>query len=200
MEKKKSPRAYLRLPDEELTPRQLKERNRSRACVASPKHNSKDPEFQRKARERMAAFQKMGNAAKKGLPKYWKRKDYDKYLATIRPVALDLLEKIIPHMTAEQTAILKDDDIAREAMVQTLMIMKNDTTRVETKLAAARTILEWTKQKPAQKNEHTVRRAEDFLQALADKETTGGPLIIEHQEEAVGQLPILRAGGADDTN
>lgn len=146
----------------------------------------------------MASFQKMGNAARKGLPKGWKRKDYDKYLATIRPVAEDLLQKMIPYMNDEQVRTLKDEDLAREAMVQTLMIMKNDTTNVATKLAAARTILEWTKQKPAQKNEHTVRRAEDFLQALADKETTGGPVIIEHTEEAAGQLPVLRTERTHD--
>jgi hypothetical protein len=107
------------------------------------------------------------------------------------------LEKLIPKMAEEYQVAVKDDDMARKAMIQTLTVMEDKTTPAALKLQAARTILEWTKQKPAQKNEHTVKRAEDFLIALAEKESDG-PVIIEHQEAPQRRLPILREARPDD--
>lgn len=72
-----------------------------------------------------------------------------------------------------------EDEMARESLVTALSIMRDRHSNNKDRLAAARTILEWTKQKPATKNEHTVRRAEDFLDQLAVEERKSEPILID---------------------
>jgi hypothetical protein len=166
----------------------------------SPKARAyRSAEWKAKQAAKMTEFAHLGNASRKGVPRGWMPKEYHEYRAKCRDNARLTFRKLLPLMSEEQQKILKEDEMAQEAMVQTLTIMKDRTVKPETKLAAARTILEWTKQKPATKNEHTVRRAEDFLAALAAKEDDG-PVIIEHTEEAPRRLPLLRAQRADDQN
>ena len=193
-----TPNVHRLLPDHLLTPRELLFRDRARRGAAHPNSVARrSPEWKASQAAKLKEFRDQGNKTRAGVPRGWLPKVYHTYRALLHGEAAVELQEMIPHMTEEFQAIVKDDDMAREAMTQTLMVMKDKSTRPETKLQAARTILEWTKQKPATKNEHTVRRAEDFLAELAAKDSDG-PVIIEHQEAPSGRLPILRGERATD--
>ena len=72
------------------------------------------------------------------------------------------------------------DGQAKEALHAVLTIMRTKTLPVKETLAAARTVLEWTKAKPAQKTEMTVTKAEEWLDAVTrdngNTETDEGPV------------------------
>lgn len=72
----------------------------------------------------------------------------------------------------DKAGVLNDaDDMAREALHTALEIMRLPIANKE-KLAAANTVLTYTKAKPAQKTELTVSKAEEWLEAVtADAET-----------------------------
>jgi hypothetical protein len=61
------------------------------------------------------------------------------------------------------------DEFGREALTTAVEIMRIDAINAKDKLAAARTVLEWTMAKPAAQNEVTVKRAEDFLADIANE-------------------------------
>lgn len=60
-----------------------------------------------------------------------------------------------------------DDERAEEALKELAVISMNPAIKVESRLAALNAILNFTKRKPAQKSEVTVRRAEDFLDEIS---------------------------------
>lgn len=74
-------------------------------------------------------------------------------------------QRIVEYM--EQKFDLPKDEFAKEALTTAVEIMRIDAINVKDKLAAARTVLEWTMAKPASQNEVTVKRAEDFLNDIA---------------------------------
>lgn len=61
-------------------------------------------------------------------------------------------------------------EFAREAIETAVEIMRINEMNPKDKLAAARTVLEWTMSKPVAQSEVSVKRAEDFLSLVADKE------------------------------
>lgn len=62
---------------------------------------------------------------------------------------------------------LPKDEFAKEALTTAVEIMRVDAINAKDKLAAARTVLEWTMAKPVAQSEVTVKRAEDFLSEIA---------------------------------
>ena len=78
--------------------------------------------------------------------------------------------------------MIDDDtpDMARDALKYAISVVRANHTYNEggqpipaestkDRLTACRMVLEWTKEKPAAKAEHTIKRAEDFLDELATK-------------------------------
>lgn len=63
---------------------------------------------------------------------------------------------------------LPKDEFAKEALTTAVEIMRVDAINAKDKLAAARTVLEWTMAKPVAQSEVTVKRAEDFLTEIAN--------------------------------
>lgn len=63
-----------------------------------------------------------------------------------------------------------DDQYAKEALETVVEIMRMPGDR-DAKLRAAKTLLEFTKQKPVAKSEVAVAKAEDFLAAVLAQET-----------------------------
>lgn len=61
-----------------------------------------------------------------------------------------------------------EDDAAREALTGALEVLRTPVNQ-QTKLAAARLLLDFTKAKPASKSEVTVNAAEAWLESLGDK-------------------------------
>jgi hypothetical protein len=77
---------------------------------------------------------------------------------------------IVKHMEDKGIAIPKDE-YAREAMTSVVELMRRTDTLPKDKLAAARTVLEWTIAKPAAETNVTVKKAEDFLSEIAEDMT-----------------------------
>ncbi len=65
----------------------------------------------------------------------------------------------------EQGALLPDDESAKEAMAVAIEIMRGPGADRE-RLAAAKTILEYTKRKPTVKVDQRINAAEDLLAAV----------------------------------
>jgi hypothetical protein len=85
--------------------------------------------------------------------------------------AKELATKDIENMKA--TGVLDPNDArAEEAMEATLEVMRGPMNQ-QTKLAAARQVLEWTKAKPAAKTEMTVNAAEAWLSEIAKEAEEG---------------------------
>jgi hypothetical protein len=98
-----------------------------------------------------------------------------KTIAPLRAAAERDAERLIKIME-EQDILLPTDELldndaamAKEALKETIIILRTPGD-ARNKLAAARTVLEYTRQKPAQNSNVTVSKAEDFLAALAEKE------------------------------
>jgi hypothetical protein len=80
-----------------------------------------------------------------------------------------------------------EDDFAKEALKTAVEVMRVPGETRE-RLAAARLVLDFTKQKPASKSDVTIGKAEGFLEGLLEQEeesTTDGPKAAEDTEEAI---------------
>ena len=77
-------------------------------------------------------------------------------------------KRIVAHMKEKQIFVA-DNDIAEEAIKETIAILRNPASAKD-KLAAAKTLLEYTQKKPATNAELTLNKAEDFLEAVLEDE------------------------------
>lgn len=91
-------------------------------------------------------------------PRGWRRKDWDEARDKIRPEVQEVTRKIMEKYNL-------DDAYAKEALETAVEVMRmpNGT---KDRLTAAKIILDFTKQKPAQKSEVTLNKAEAFLEAI----------------------------------
>ena len=67
-----------------------------------------------------------------------------------------------------------DNDVAEKAMKSAIEVMESQHGTTDSKLKAAKVILEFTQTKPVVKNETTLKSAEDFLTALMHEEDVDG--------------------------
>lgn len=74
-------------------------------------------------------------------------------------IDMENIKKVIPDL----------DDMASEALFETLTVLRGPTSQQQ-KLAAAKLLLEYTKAKPVAKSEVTVNAAEAWLASIADNE------------------------------
>jgi hypothetical protein len=98
-----------------------------------------------------------------GVPRRMSVAQHEAYQAAQKPI----IARIIKKMAANQQ--LPDDPMAVEALEKAMTVLR-DNISPKDKIAAARLILDFTKAKPAQKLEHTVRSAEDILDEMATEE------------------------------
>ena len=92
-----------------------------------------------------------------GLKKYLKRLE----------VAKAKSERAIKVM-AEQNLWKADNDVASKAMQTAIEIMLSQEGTTQNRLAAAKTILDFTQTRPTTKSETTLKTAEEFLSSLID--------------------------------
>jgi hypothetical protein len=124
--------------------------------------------------ERSASARKAALARKKhqrkarepGTPNDWTNRDY----APLREEARLEARRIYKIM--EKQGLLPEDEIAKEALLQALQLMREPGNK-DFKLKVIRTLLEHTHAKPSQKQDVTIRTAEDFLDELAGKDPGG---------------------------
>ena len=93
-----------------------------------------------------------------GLKKYLKRLEVAKVKA----------ERAIKVM-ADENLWKADNDVASKAMQTAIEIMLSQEGTTQNRLAAAKTILDFTQTKPVVKNETTLKTAEEFLSSLMDE-------------------------------
>ena len=70
--------------------------------------------------------------------------------------------------TGQVSEEINKNQYAKEAFEAAVEVMRLDALAPKDKLAAARTVLEWTMAKPVAQSEVTVKSAESFLDAIAD--------------------------------
>jgi hypothetical protein len=96
--------------------------------------------------------------------------------------AKQIAEETILKM-ADQGILTNEDDPRAVKALQAAVEVMNTPANQQTKLAAARLILDYTKSKPASKSEVTVNKAEEWLAAVNREESDAeGP--AEDTEEA----------------
>lgn len=94
-----------------------------------------------------------------GLPDGWRWADWKDHVTKIKKEAQKMAEDL------RAAGEIVDDDRAELAMATCIeILMKDGENRV--RLQAAKTVLEYTKSKPAAKSEVTVGGAEDFLKSI----------------------------------
>jgi hypothetical protein len=110
-----------------------------------------------KGREKLAAWHAAnpGGTSRAGVPDGMTKDDAEKAWSEARASAQETIKVM------KKKNILSDDEKANEALEVALTVMRGPSLRE--KLAAARTVLEWTKAKPAQKQEVSIQKAEDWL-------------------------------------
>lgn len=82
--------------------------------------------------------------------------------------------KVIVELMEKKGFEIPKHEFAREAIETAVEIMRINEMNPKDKLAAARTVLEWTMSKPVAQSEVSVKRAEDFLSLVADKADEAG--------------------------
>lgn len=118
--------------------------------------------------ERMRASGKEGGArssaagGRVGIPDGYTR---DEAMAIMDGAITEAKE--IVKLMAEKEIISNDEAIGNEALEFCIAVVRANIHQLRERLAAAKTVLEYTKAKPVQKSEVTVNKAEDFLAALA---------------------------------
>lgn len=97
------------------------------------------------------------------------KQGYSSYeVSVIRDKAKKEAETIMEQLA--KTHELPDSEAAKEALQTAIQIMRAEVETTKDRLAAAKTVLEFTKSKPAAKSEVTISKAEDFLAAILAKE------------------------------
>lgn len=137
------------------------------------KANPDHPQFDPACRERLIAhnnrIRPLGSKARQGLPYGWTRQDWECRRAYQMNRATELVEKM-KKLDLISPPEGSDTDVTRaeEALVYAVSVVREENIPVKDRLAAARTVLEWTKSKPVAKSAVTVSAAEDWLAAVAD--------------------------------
>lgn len=101
-----------------------------------------------------------------GVPKGWRHKK--KGAIAFANLAKYEAKQIMEHMKKQGLLVAPDNELANEALMVAVEMHRNPLTEAKLRLAAAQTVLTWTKAKPAQRVEATVRTAEDFLAEVAE--------------------------------
>lgn len=126
-------------------------------------HWLKDPARREEAQRKF--FSKAGRPKK--LADGWggKAEELEAVREKARKEAKELVQKMADKNLIDQKTI--EDEYANTALEYAVGVVRADVDGTRDRLAAAKLVLDFTKQKPASTNNVTVSKAEDFLAALA---------------------------------
>lgn len=149
----RTPRSWRKPPD--------------KAPVKSPERAERlrrqwaDPKWRARMLEGMKTRRKPTRAESGvGIPRGMRRLQYKTFRKQARLEATLLMKKL------DEAGVLDDaDDQAREALHTAISVMRGPESAKD-KLAAARLVLDFTKAKPAQKQDITLNKAEAWLEAV----------------------------------
>jgi hypothetical protein len=107
---------------------------------------------------------------RRGLPQGgWRAEDWEPYWAKQVEEGRGIVAKLEETGQLEFSEEANEDrGFAREALAFAIGVVRAKQHTVKDQLAAAKTVLEYTKQKPSVKQEIKVETAEDFLKKVAD--------------------------------
>jgi hypothetical protein len=104
-----------------------------------------------------------GGTSRAGVPDGWRKADAIRATEEARVSAQETIKIMV------EKNLLTDDEKANEALETAIALMRGP--GLQYKLAAARTVLEYTKAKPASKQDISIQKAEDWL-ALVTADAT----------------------------
>lgn len=122
-----------------------------------------DPEFKAKFLEAGRKAKLEGRSGRqKGIPYGWRSKDWNALKNHLAPQ----IDQITDHIWSNYVDIenLTEEAMAKEALRTAVEIMRMPTTK--DRLTAAKLILDFTKQKPAEKKDVQINAAEAFLDSI----------------------------------
>lgn len=133
----------------------------------APKRNffaelNKTPEGRAQVKE-WAKNRKKSTGRPKGVPDGYRKKTIE----PLREREHQFARKVVDIM-ADKMGV--EDEYAKEALVTAVEVMRTPGETRE-RLSAARLVLDFTKQKPASKNELSIAKAEAFLESLIEEES-----------------------------
>lgn len=154
------------------------------ATSAALKAKWTDPQFRESMRVKMAPVFEYRKAhpekfSRRGVPDGMRKPEADALWA----VARDKAKRVIKVMEGQGhlPAVVipgSDDEKAKVVIEEMMAIVLSPLTHQPTKIAAGRTVLEWTRSKPVQKTALAISSAEDWLNAvLIENKETDGPRI-----------------------
>ncbi len=157
--------------EEGITKKPARVRKRSPGKRALKDHNKKNPAVSNRLKElwadpewraTMLAKHKAtrGNLSRFGIPDGMRRAKAERIWKKARKRAKEDMEDLI-----KAGVTTSNDEKANEALETALALMRSPM-KNETRVAAARLVLDFTKAKPASKSEVTVNKAEEWLAAV----------------------------------
>ena len=116
----------------------------------------------RRLRQEWSRKKRKNPGRPRGVPDGFRKHQIEPIRAKVRKEATELVEIMAKKFEIE-------DEYAKEALTTAVEVMRVPGETRE-RLAAARLVLDFTKQKPASKSEVAVSKAEDFLASLIEED------------------------------
>ena len=140
---------------------------KAKRCSLYPQSPELYDAWRQMLRERMLRQQTTGQMHRAGIRDGWGGKA--KLARRLRKEAEDRAEVIVQKMKDNDVVSL-DDERAETALKFAVTVIEDGTTDQKDRLAAARMVLDFTKQKPISKTQLAVTKPEDFLAMLVPKD------------------------------
>lgn len=138
-----------------------------------PNHPEYDPELALKHFHMIRANAAKATAAKRGMPRGWRNREWRPYFEGRLELAKQLVDAMIDNgilgfdESAKNRDMDTDEGKATAALDYAAAVVITPDVPLKTRLSHARLVLEFTKTKPATKQQVELATAEDFLAALA---------------------------------
>jgi hypothetical protein len=112
-----------------------------------------------------AAAKKLDPRNHAGKPKGYRAHEVEAARAEAGAKAKEIIDTVADKLNIE-------DDKAKASLEFAISVVKDATVNVKDRIAAARLTLDFTQPKPASRTELEIKKAEDFLDALAETDDT----------------------------
>lgn len=137
--------------------------------ATNPNHPKYTPELAKKHFLGLARGARNGAKTRRSTPKGWRAKEWKPIFQERINKAMEIVDLAIAQDIFDLPADEADKKAAREALGFEVAIMRSDELPFNARQDAAKTILNFTKAKPAAKLDVAVSTAEDILGKVADK-------------------------------
>ena len=137
--------------------------------ATNPNHPKYTPELAKKHFLGLARGARNGAKTRRSTPKGWRAKEWKPIFQERLKMAAEIVDLAIAQDIFDLPADEADKKAAREALCFEVALLRSDEMSISTRQDAAKTILNFTKAKPASKLDVAVSTAEELLNKVADK-------------------------------